>query len=823
MDNITGRFGHFDLNTPATYIITDRSMQVPWEYIYQNRDVLLRVDQFGPVNAQAYPPQDIMLFKRERDDKFSKWLYWLQCDEINGGTPFTNFWGPSLGSPDQQPDATRITYTPWNAVYEYTVGPLTMKTTLFVPRAGCDIVMTLALSSTKPLNIKVTQAFSAYINPAALAPWDKPEWYLRCAFGREEQLAFWGQLFNPGSVKEKRRVASLWATREGATSYEMSQEYFIGQGDLSNPQGAYAAPLRLTDKDCKGWGETTPTNEIIGYPPIFAARYDINLAAGKDHTLRQVLSLQPLGEDFLLPKRAVAKQTARYFDAPTYQAALAEQVAYFNDLCSHRTIKTADPFFDYYMNTWMPVQMYWVSSLDRGWPTGMRGSRDCANDFMGEVYFDGDWAKQIVELGCSCQRADGWFPRQISTAGRTGTHDLRPFSDGGAFMLEFFHEYFCVTGDTALLDKKLPWLDDETESTVYDHMIRALDYYTNADNIGEHGLCKIRGGDWLDAVNRAGLQGRGESVMVTNQVIIDIGFVLKIADFAGKSVPNREQYTKAAEAFQKALLTHAFNKKGFFNSVFTDRGEWVFSDNDPDGETRPYVCANAWSVISGVAGRERWDTIYKAMQTLKCESGYRLFYPGIGEKPIELVGRSGSGDGPIGFFENATPYNHGSHGFLGRSFSVMGKGEDLLDVLLYLMPYDQDRHPTSEALAPPYAVVNCWQRVAMFMNRGGMTFLTGTIAMGLRMAYQWMLGLYFDTDALVINPCLDTKTLGEVTVNCPVRDKNVTVTYKPGAGVTLNGAAITTTSVDPASGRTQYHIAYNMLKGDDQIIVGTQG
>ncbi len=39
----------------------------PWDYIYQNRGILLKVDQYGPVYTQAYPPGDVMLFKRESD------------------------------------------------------------------------------------------------------------------------------------------------------------------------------------------------------------------------------------------------------------------------------------------------------------------------------------------------------------------------------------------------------------------------------------------------------------------------------------------------------------------------------------------------------------------------------------------------------------------------------------------------------------------------------------------------------------------------------------------------------------------------------------
>ena len=85
---------------------TIKSLNVPasWEYIYQNRDVLLKVDQFGPVYVQAHPPGDIMLFKRENGQKFSSWMVWLTSDEFL--EPFTNFYRPVVDgkNPAKEPE-----------------------------------------------------------------------------------------------------------------------------------------------------------------------------------------------------------------------------------------------------------------------------------------------------------------------------------------------------------------------------------------------------------------------------------------------------------------------------------------------------------------------------------------------------------------------------------------------------------------------------------------------------------------------------------------------------------------------------------------------
>ena len=176
--------------------------------------------------------------------------------------------------------------------------------------------------------------------------------------------------------------------------------------------------------------------------------------------------------------------------------------------------------------------------------------------------------------------------------------------------------------------------------------------------------------------------------------------------------------TKRHDEFAKALRKHAFNKSGYFNSVFNDDGKWLFSDKDPDGEKRVYGPANWFSISSGVAVPDLVETVLKQLDFLKCEDGYRLIHPPLGRKPVQNVGRGGSGDQLPGLFENGNVYNQGSHGFLGRALAVAGKGNLLYEILQYLLPYDQQKHPTLTVKTPPYAVVNCWMNAPGFQTTG---------------------------------------------------------------------------------------------------------
>lgn len=716
-------YGRFKKNT-AGYQIDTLNLPTSWEYIYENRDILLKMDQYGPVYAQAHPPGDIVLFKREQHQKFSPWLIHLQSDSFE--ERITNFFRPNSISATAEPDSVCICFLPESATYSFDFGPVRMVTEFIIPRKGTTVAMRFRVQniSEKQIKLDVVPQLVPYLNEASMALWDKYEWYLDTSCEKGEKLVFTTKLLNADAKGELRRRATFMLPAEELTNWEVSLEKFVGQGDLSGPECILSGGTRN-----------------YGYPPVYGAKYHWHLAPGQEKTLSAVLTIDD-------PQQQVC-----YFTRECFEEKKAERKEEFDALFSKNRITTGDAAFDAYVNYWLPLQMNWVASLDRGWPTGMRGSRDSAQDYAALLYSNTQAPKQILLTMLECQRTDGWFPRQYSAKGKHGKHDLRTHVDGGAFFVEFLYKYLAHTRDFDILNAEIPWLDSDRKSTVLEHLTAAVEYYICPENIGEHGLCKIRGGDWLDAVNTAGLEGRGESVTVSEQTVMSLKYLADILRFTDKNA-DVSRYLDFAEELKAHINQHAFNEKGFYNGVFNDDGKWIFSSCDPDGECRMYGVSNYYAIISGVAEKEKHFAIIEKAQSLKCDKGYRLFYPHLGEKPMEKVGRIASGDVPRYLGENGNVYNHGSQGFLARALAEAGEGDLLFDTLKWIMPYDTEKHPTELAFTPPYAIVNCWQELPAFNHRGLMCFLTGSVAMAMRGVYEWMFGIRPVLDGLEIAPCL---------------------------------------------------------------------
>ena len=741
-------FGHFTENKKASYTLTaSDKLRTPWYYIYQNRKILLYVDQNGPVKIQYQPPSGILLTKRELAEVQSKWQVWVSSPDFNNGVAVSNFNSPKLDCNIQNPVFT-VEWTPTTAIYKSEYQTFDIITEIFLPFDKATVCMktTVVNKSDEDKEFTVTPSILPYVNVPQMVAWDLPEWYLSTKMIKNgNALTFAGKMTSPDMIKENERSITFNVDYDSDAQVELDLSCFVGSGSFFAPQTVVEnQPLSYVMKDANEVG-------FGGFQSVWSAKYKCKIKAGAQKTFTQVLTVQEsrdYSEQENIEERA-------YFNQKEYEEKVVKTKDFYEKLFTARTIKTNNQLYDNFINNFTPLQMYWVCSLDRGWPSSMRGTRDASQDFIGILPIFPEWVKETIKELFEHQRTDGWFPRQISTVSRQAPHDMRYFSDGGAFLLELIHEYLTFTRDFDLLSERVWWLDSDEKDTVLEHIIRTVDFYLDQKNIGEHGLCKVWYGDWWDPMDKIGMDGIGETVSVTAQMILNIKnladmleHLCKIGVLDNKYLKIAKEYLMARDSFINAMREHAYNKKGFFNGYFNDNKKWLLSDCDPDGRERVYLVSNSWAIISGACTEQMEKSVIENIERQSySDVGYYTSSKGFPEY-IDKAGRKGNGNAP-----NPATYNH-AQSFYVRACCMAGRADLAYKATRHILPIEECYHPVDKTFAPPYALANCYEASGKFKHRVTFQFLSGTVSYVLRNVYNYFFGITYGYDGLTIKPCI---------------------------------------------------------------------
>ena len=776
-------YGKFS-KKPGGYRIEKLPEAGNYEYIYKNDEILVKVDQYGIITAQINPPVGEAVFKREEREVGSP----VKAYFSDGESVFNNF-------DVLRADKLTIDFLPEKSIYRLTFGKTEVVTELFVTEKNKRFVMNVTVQNLgeQVKKYSILKCAFPYLNELLMAPWDKPEWYTRTEYLKDKN-AFLTTKYSVAGKKEERRYLTIVSNDE-TNNRELSLERLT----------ALTKNFSVIPDKIGGVTEDT----LYAFKQCVSTLATVNLKGGESYSFTQVFAVT---DDEKKIEENI-KNSVKYFDS-TVQKAEEEKLAEKHaELFSVRTVKTGDPDFDSFVNGFLPLEMYWVSSLDRGWPTGMRGVRDAANDFEGMLCYDKQMCKGVIENIFSKQRGDGWYPRQVPFGAGT-KFDLREFVDSACFFTEYVYDYLAYTGDYSILENKYGYYDCETQESGLTHLKKGMDYLLSDDALGVHGLVKMRGGDWLDCLSGAGKKGKGESVMLSCQLVMCLKYLVEILNKVGR-VNEVEKYEKAGYRLKNAINKAAFNGR-FYNAVYTDNDTWLFSEKDEDGEERVYVPTNAYAVISGVAsGKE--NEIFNEIAKLKTSDGYKLFSKPLGGKFIDGIGKMGTGDFQPYFAENGSVYNHGSQCFLIRALAKAGRYEEISDVLGYALPLYADKHSPEKTCSAPYAITNCYHLVPSFYGRSGFSFLTGSVAMIERAVYSWVFGLNFALDNIVITPCVP-KEYANAEITTPFNGHNLTIKYV-GYGAQIEIAEISGKAFDISAEGRSVLIDKALITDDLTIII----
>ncbi len=422
-------------------------------------------------------------------------------------------------------------------------------------------------------------------------------------------------------------------------------------------------------------------------------------------------------------------------------------------------ITTPDEAMNRYLGGWAAYQTLCCRLLARTslyQNGGAFGFRDQLQDAVNLLLLDSKPAREQIGRACAHQFSAGdvchWWH-----AGFGVEHGVRTrISDDLLWLPWAVCEYAQKTGDTQILSAEYPFLAGEeleenerdryqpltpgTETgTVLEHCRRAF-MRVLARGVGAHGLLHIGTGDWNDAFDRVGTQGRGESVWLTWFFAVTARkFAALIGGHAAEQLTlAADRCTRAAEA----AWDGAWYRRGYY-----DDGQPLGSEKS--GECRIDAIAQAFAAFDTHADPAHVQRALTSAVTQLFDREHnvvRLFDPPITRRTPETGYVRSYG---AGLRENGGQYTHGAL-WLAMALLRTGRTDEGAQILRAVLPA---AHDPARYEGEPYVLA---ADVAAGDNAGvaGWTWYTGAAGWYLRVAAEELLGLHLRGGVLYPEPRL---------------------------------------------------------------------
>lgn len=459
----------------------------------------------------------------------------------------------------------------------------------------------------------------------------------------------------------------------------------------------------------------------------------------------------------------------KYSDFTNVDKAYKNLEKYWNDKINKLTIETPSEAMNTMINIWNLYQsevnvMFsrFASFIEVGGRTGL-GYRDTAQDSMTIPHSNPEKCKQrIVQLlnglvskgyGLHLFQPE-WFEKKKD--------DKKPFksptvipginksdiihgiedacSDDALWLIPSIVEYIKETGEIEFADQIVPYAD-KGEGTVYEHMMRILDF--SAKEVGATGICLGLRADWNDCLNLGG----GESALVSFLHYWAINNFIELAQYLGRD-DDVKKYKEMAMHVKDVCNNELWDKDWFIRGI-TKNGKKIGTSTDKEGKV--HLESNAWAVLSGAASEEKG---IKAMDSVKeylaTPYGIMLNAPSytVPDDDIGFITRVYPG-----VKENGAIFSH-PNPWAWAAECVLGRGNRAMEYYNSLCPYNQnDMIEIREAEPYSYCQFIMGKDHTAY-GRARHPFMTGSGGWSYFSATRYMLGIRPDFDKLNIDPCI---------------------------------------------------------------------
>ena len=644
---------------------------------------------------------------------------------------------------------------------------------VFVPKEDSVKIQILKL---KNMNLsRKTIKIIYYMKPVLGEDELKSNGYINLKYDKNNNIICSQNLYNSEFKNDIIYVSSS----EKIKSYTGDKNFFLGNGNISNPDGVKKSSLN--------------NENSLGKKPCIAYEIEVELDSLSEKEIVFLLG----AEESIIDSKNIAY---KYSKIQNCKQELENVKTYWRELLGRLQVYTPLESMNIILNGWdiyQTIQSRLLGKTGYYQSGGAYGFRDQLQDTLALKYLEPQMLKNQIIKHSKQQFLEGdvehWWHEETGKGIRTR------MSDDLLWLVYLTCEYIEFTGDMSILNEKAPYLVgkeleqneedryDKFEPTkekgsIYEHCIKAIE---RSLNFGENGLPKIGSGDWNDGMNNVGPKGKGESVWLGFFLYNVLDRFTKIMeqikeDLLEKEVENQnennedsnrqenkeqqkneenieskiEKYKTIMQQLKRTLNSNGWDGR-WYKRAFMDDGNTLGSmEND---ECRIDSIAQSWSTISKAGDN---DKKYISMESLENhlidrENGIvKLLDP-----PFEK-GKLNPGyikSYMPGVRENGGQYTHASCWVIIAE-SMLGFGDKATEIYRMINPIEHARTKESSKKykVEPYVIPADIYGASNLAGRGGWTWYTGSASWYYKAGIENILGLKIENGVLKIEPCIPT-------------------------------------------------------------------
>lgn len=433
------------------------------------------------------------------------------------------------------------------------------------------------------------------------------------------------------------------------------------------------------------------------------------------------------------------------------EKAFNETKEYWRKSLKRLWIETGDKELDRMVNIWGKYQLLgitrWRGTSPYHGTEGGLGYRDLAQDVEGISGLEPQLAKEkLIDL-LNFQYSNGNAVSGFSVI--EGSWDKNPDaklvsgkSDVAIWLPNAVVKYVKETGDFGFLKQKIKYLD-KGEDTVYNHIIKAVEYVSKTT--GKHNLPLIKIADWNDAYDRVGFENRGESVWLGEAVCWAALIVKELAEY----LKDKKTVKKMDNIYKK--MKRAINRWGWngnhYIAAYNDYGDKI-------GDKEIPLNSQTWAIIGKVFNKNILPKILKAIDSLETPYGNVLFKPPYHKYDPKIGRVTAFAEGTK---ENGAVFSH-AVAFKIVADCIVNRNENAYNSIKKLLPTSKVKSNIEKYKVEPYV----WAEYVIGPGnknyaQGAFTWNTGTSVWTYIGVTEWIIGVKPDFDGLRIEPHLPAK------------------------------------------------------------------